>query len=149
MKVNTYETAIIINGSLEDTLIEKTIEKVKNILAQHNCKIIDIENWNRKRLAYMINKQKIGYYVFFRYEAPSDFIINLERLLKLDETILRFLTIKLDKNALEYIQEHKVSTPEEKLNIPEFEILETTDDLDPISELDSLDEDSDTELNEK
>lgn len=149
MKTNAYETAIIINGSLEDTLIEKTIEKVKNILAQHNCKIIDIENWNRKRLAYMINKQKIGYYVFFRYEAPSDFIINLERLLKLDETILRFLTIKLDKNALEYIQEHKVSTPEEKLNIPEFEILETTDDLDPISELDSLDEDSDTELNEK
>ncbi|GAB6282403.1 MAG: hypothetical protein STSR0008_11480 [Ignavibacterium sp.] len=146
MKVNTYETAIIINGSLEDTQIEKTIEKVKNILAQHNCKIIDIENWNRKRLAYMINKQKIGYYVFFRFEAPSDFIINLERLLKLDETILRFLTIKLEKNALEYIQEHKVSTPEEKLNIPEFEVLETNVDIESFPELDSLEEDSDIEM---
>lgn len=146
MKVNTYETAIIINGSLEDAQIEKTIEKVKNILAQHNCKIIDIENWNRKRLAYMINKQKIGYYVFFRYEAPSDFIINLERLLKLDETILRFLTIKLDKNALEYIQEHKVSTPEEKLNIPELEVLETNEDIESFPELDLLEEDSDIEM---
>ncbi len=148
MKINSYETALVINASLEDAQIEKIIEKIKNIIVQNNCKIIDIENWNRKRLAYMINKQKIGYYVFLRYETPTDFIAKFEHFLKLDETILRFLTIKLDKNALEYIEEHKVSTPEEKLIIPELEVLETNNDLEFIPELESLDENSNVELNE-
>ena len=61
----------------------------------------------RKRLAYTVNKSKIGYYAVFRFEAPSNIISKLDRLYTLDEHILRFLTLKLSKDALEQIEKNK------------------------------------------
>ncbi|OGU29851.1 MAG: 30S ribosomal protein S6, partial [Ignavibacteria bacterium GWA2_35_9] len=65
------------------------------------------ENWGRKRLAYMVKKSKIGYYVIFRFNAPSNIITKLERFYSLDEYILRFLTIRLDKDAIEQLGKNR------------------------------------------
>ncbi|MBK7265913.1 MAG: 30S ribosomal protein S6 [Ignavibacteriales bacterium] len=60
-------------------------------------RISETEKWGRKRLAYTINKNRIGYYVIYRFEAPVDLIAELERLMKIDESVVRFLTIRLEK----------------------------------------------------
>lgn len=66
----------------------------------------------RKRLAYIVKKSKIGYYVFFRIDALPDLVSKLERFYQLDDNILRYLTIKLSSEALEQIETDKVQKPE-------------------------------------
>jgi small subunit ribosomal protein S6 len=55
----------------------------------------------------MVKKSKIGYYVIFRFDAPSSIVSKLERFYTLDEYILRFLTIRLDNDALQEIEKNK------------------------------------------
>jgi ribosomal protein S6 len=59
-----------------------------------------MNRWGRKRLAYAISKKTTGYYVNIEFDAPGSMIALLERSYQLDELILRYLTIRLSKNAL-------------------------------------------------
>jgi small subunit ribosomal protein S6 len=113
MKTNIYESAVIINAALEDEQIDSVISHIKETISHNGGEIREIENWGRKRLAYMVKKSKIGYYVFFRFNAPSSIVSKLERTYVLDEHILRFLTIKLDNDAIEHIEKHKKISQDE------------------------------------
>lgn len=116
MKNNFYETAVIINASLDDEQIAQAVARVKDYISGNGGNIQEIDDWGRRRLAYMIKKNKTGYYLFIRFSGPSNIISKLERSYKLDEQILRFLTIKLDKYALEYFEKQKNSLQEPKDN---------------------------------
>jgi len=110
MKNNTYESAVLVNAALDDEQIEAIIARIKETIASNAGEITEVENWGRKRLAYMVKKSKIGYYVIFRFDAPSNIISKLERFYTLDEYILRFLTIRLDKDAIEQLQKNKAQS---------------------------------------
>lgn len=113
MKTNIYESAVLINAALEDEQIDSVISRIKETIVNNGGEIRDIENWGRKRLAYMVKKSKIGYYVFFRFNAPSSIVSKLERTYVLDEHILRFLTVKLDNDAIESIEKNKKVSQED------------------------------------
>jgi small subunit ribosomal protein S6 len=113
MSNRVYESAVLINAALEDEQIQSIISHIKEIIVNSGGEIKDIEDWGRKRLAYMVKKSKIGYYVIFRLNAPPNIISKLERYYKLDESILRFLTISLSKNALEQIEKNSSKTEAE------------------------------------
>ena len=102
-----YESAILINAALEDNQIQSIISHIKEIISSNDGEITDIEDWGRKRLAYMIKKSKIGYYIIFQFNAYPQIISTLEKFYKLDENILRYLNIKLTNNALEQIEKNK------------------------------------------
>ncbi|HEY6907606.1 MAG TPA: 30S ribosomal protein S6 [Ignavibacteriaceae bacterium] len=107
MNTNTYESAVIINAALDDEQINSIISRIKEFIVNNGGDIREIENWGRKRLAYMINKSKIGYYAVFRFNAPTNIITKLERNYTLDEHILRYLTISLDKDAVEFLEKKR------------------------------------------
>ena len=113
MKTNTYESAVIINAALDDEQIESIISRIKDFITNNGGDIREIENWGRKRLAYMINKSKIGYYAIFRFNAPTNIISKLERNYTLDEHILRYLTISLDKDAVEFLEKKRSDSQSE------------------------------------
>jgi small subunit ribosomal protein S6 len=119
MKTNSYESAVIINAALDDEQIESIITRIKDFITNNGGNIRDIENWGRKRLAYMINKSKIGYYAIFRFDAPTNIISKLERNYTLDEHILRYLTISLDKDAVEYLEKKRSDSQSESEPEPE------------------------------
>lgn len=121
MKSGVYESAILINAALEDNQIESVINRVKEFITTNGGQIRDFENWGRKRLAYPVEKSKIGYYAIFRFEAPGSIVSKLERFYNLDEHILRYLTIKLSKEALEQIEKNKTQS----VSIKEDSISET------------------------
>ena len=110
MKNNIYESAVLINAALDDEQIEAIIARIKEAIVNNGGEISEVENWGRKRLAYMVKKSKIGYYVIFRFNAPSTIISKLERFYTLDEYILRFLTIRLDKDAIEQLQKNNAQS---------------------------------------
>lgn len=107
MKTSVYETAVLINAALDDQQIEAILTKINDFIVNNGGKIRDFENWGRKRLAYPVEKSKIGYYAIYRFDAPGDIVSKLERTYSLDEQILRFLTLKLSKDALEQIEKNK------------------------------------------
>ena len=118
MKTNVYESAVIINAALDDEQIESVITRIKETILSNGGEIRDVENWGRKRLAYMVKKSKIGYYAIFRFNAPSSMVIKLERTYVLDEHIIRFLTIQLDNDAIEYLEKNKNNSTAETEVIP-------------------------------
>lgn len=123
MKSGVYESAILINAALEDNQIENVINRVKEFITTNGGQIRDFENWGRKRLAYPVEKSKIGYYAIFRFDAPGSIVSKLERFYNLDEHILRYLTIKLSKEALEQIEKNKTqSVAIKEESIPESEL---------------------------
>jgi small subunit ribosomal protein S6 len=107
MDKNVYESAVLINAALDDEQIENLIARIKENINNNGGEIIEVENWGRKRLAYMVKKSKIGYYIFFRFNAPSNMVSKLERFYSLEENILRYLTVFLDKDALEQLELNK------------------------------------------
>ncbi|MFC2083804.1 30S ribosomal protein S6 [Bacteroidota bacterium] len=107
MKTNHYESVVLINAALEDDQIESTLSRIKDYISANDGKIIDIDKWGRKRLAYQIHKSKSSFYVVFKFIAPRDLITKMERFYRLDETIIRYLTIALDKKALDYFEKQK------------------------------------------
>lgn len=113
MKTSHYESVVIINATLEEEQIEDTIAKIEETIKLNGGEITETDKWGRKRLAYPIQKAKSGYYVVFRFSAPTDLIAKLERFYRLDENIVRQLTILLDKRALQYIEELKLKKDEE------------------------------------
>ncbi len=107
-----YESAVLINAALEDEAIQTIISRIKETISSNGGEIRDVEDWGRKRLAYIVKKSKIGYYVFFRLDALPDLIPKLERFYQLEDNILRYLTIKLTSEALEQIEIDKIQHPE-------------------------------------
>ena len=126
MKTNAYESSVIINAALDDEQIEGEVSRLKEYIINLGGEIIEIDKWGRKRLAYMVNKSKIGYYAIYRFYAPSNVIAKLERSYILDENILRFLTIQLDQDALEYFEKNKTINPDLIADIP---VLAVEDEL--------------------
>ena len=110
MKITAYESTVMINAALDDEQIEVEVSRLKENIINLGGEIIDIDKVGRKRLAYVVNKSKIGYYAIFRFNAPSNIVAKLERSYTLDDNILRFLTIGLDKNALEYFEKNKAAS---------------------------------------
>jgi small subunit ribosomal protein S6 len=107
MGKSVYESAILINAALDDQQIEAIVTRVQDLIKNNGGEIREFENWGRKRLAYPVEKSKIGYYAIFRFDAPGEIVAKLERAYTLDEQILRFVTLKLNKDALEQIEKNK------------------------------------------
>ena len=96
----SYETTYIVNASLEDSQIEAAITHVAEVIERNGGTITATNRWGRKRMAYAIEKKNNGFYVNVEFNGPGQIIAQLERSYLLDENILRFLTVQLDKFAL-------------------------------------------------
>jgi small subunit ribosomal protein S6 len=95
-----YETTFIVNASLDDAQVETTIGRVQETITKNGGEVAALNKWGRKRLAYPINKKTNGFYVNIEFKAPGSLLAQLERSYQLDEMILRYLTIHLDKRAI-------------------------------------------------
>lgn len=119
MRIRNYESVVIINAALEDEQIEATISRILEVITTNGGELVETDKWGRKRLAYPINKSKSGYYLVIRFKAPTQLISILERNYHLDENIVRYLTIALDKEALEAISKQKESSKQNELIVEE------------------------------
>ena len=121
MKTNHYESVVIINAALEDEHIDSLISRIEEFITTNGGNISEIEKWGRKRLAYPIQKSKSGYYAIFRFSSPRELIAKVERTYRLDENIIRYITIVLDKRAIEYLKKQKTKKDEKIAEAAEAE----------------------------
>ena len=95
-----YETTFIVNASLDDTQVDTVISRVQDTISKNGGVAKALNKWGRKRMSYSINKKTNGFYVNIEFEAPGTLLALLERSFQLDEMILRYLTIALDRKAI-------------------------------------------------
>lgn len=100
--LKNYETVFILTPVLSETQMKDTVEKFKKILKDTKAKTINEEEWGLRKLAYPIEHKSTGFYNLFEFEAEPTAIKTFETELRRDEKVMRFLTIALDKHALEY-----------------------------------------------
>ena len=105
--MNQYETVFILNPVLSDEQIRETVDKFTGYLESRGADIINKENWGLKKLAYPIQKKKSGFYNFIEFTAPGEVIDQYEVELRRDERIMRFLTVKNDRYAIEWAEKRR------------------------------------------
>ena len=89
-----YEAMVVISTKQEEEAIKGLVEKFTSLISE-NGTLVSVDEWGKKRLAYMINKETEGYYVLYTFEAKPEFPAELSRRLKITEGLLRSMIIAL------------------------------------------------------
>lgn len=91
-----YEHVLIARQDLSTAQAEGLIEHFTAVISDNGGKVVASEYWGVKTMAYKINKNRKGHYVLIEADAPATAIIEVERNLRLNEDVMRYMTIKLD-----------------------------------------------------
>lgn len=105
--VKQYETVFIATPVLSDAQVKETVDKYRNLITQAGGEIVYEESWGLKKLAYPIQKKTTGFYQLIEFKAEGEFIDRLETQFRRDERIIRFLTVLMDKYAIEYAEKRR------------------------------------------
>ena len=126
-----YETLFIVTPDSSEEDLKAVATKIKGVVTGMNGIVASYDEQGRKKLAYSVKKQNKGYYVLMDYVGSADIVSELERNMRLDDRVLKYLTVKLaDQVDPESIEPEKseppeetesVETPEEEAQPPEAE----------------------------
>ena len=146
-----YDTTFIIDGNLPDSERQALIERFAVSLRRNGGEMDQIIRWGLRSLAYPINKRSHGYYVIFYYHAEPTVIAVFERELRLNEFILRYMTLVFEGKHPEYIRDEGSSdTDTAKTAVT---VAEKTTDKDKnddvVDSLDGEEIESDMEIDEE
>ncbi len=141
-----YETTYILRPNLGEDQFSEIIERTNSIVTGDGGAIINLERWGNRKLAYEIKKETLGQYIYFDYAAPGSTIQEMERIFRIDDRVLRFLTVKLadtiDETTIASETERAAALAAEKSSREEAE--ESRDDAD-FDESDEMEESDDIE----
>jgi small subunit ribosomal protein S6 len=122
MSKNYYEFTYIINPVLEDDKFKESVDKVSKLIEKNGGEIEEVDEWGLRQFAYDIDKKGTGYYVNMYFTAPAEAIANVERQLRIDDDILRYLTLKYDAKMLRHRELQK------KNEVPDIFAIEDDED---------------------
>ena len=94
-----YEHVFISRQDLSNAQAEGLVEHFSAVLADNGGKVVFSEYWGVKTMAYKINKNRKGHYAYLRTDSPAAGILEMERLMRLHDDVMRILTIKVDEHA--------------------------------------------------
>ena len=105
--MNQYETVFILTPVLSDEQMKETVAKFKSLLTDKGAEILNEEAWGLKKMAYAIQKKSTGFYCLIEFKAEPEVIKALETGYRRDEKVIRFMTVKLDKYAVQYAEKRR------------------------------------------
>lgn len=91
-----YETTFITRSEISDDAQKALVERLNGVVANYGGEVVISEDWGRRKLAYPIQKEARGLYTYVVYTGKGDVVHEMERNLRLNEHVLRFLTVNLD-----------------------------------------------------
>ncbi len=90
--MNKYESVIIVNPNLDEDAVKALEEKISGIINE-NGKVESVDNMGKKKLAYVIKKYQEAIYIVFYFEAKPEVIAELERVYRITDDIIKYITI--------------------------------------------------------
>lgn len=98
--MSTYESTFICSPEVPTEKIDELVEKAKKTIENANGKVVVTQQLGRKRLAYPIKKFREGSYVYFELSGTGEMIASLENLYKVNDAVIRYLTVKVEKKKV-------------------------------------------------
>ena len=89
-----YETVFIARQDLTESQVAALSEEYQKVIKDNGGKVHKVENWGLRKFAYKINKASKGHYILIESDAPSEAVIEMERLMGLNEDVVRAQTIR-------------------------------------------------------
>ena len=113
--MNQYETVFILTPVLSDEQMKETVAKFRNLLTDNGAEILNEEIWGLKKMAYAIEKKSTGFYCLVEFKGEPSIVNTLETGFRRDEKVIRYMTVRLDKYAVQYAEKRrsKLSKKEE------------------------------------
>jgi small subunit ribosomal protein S6 len=105
--MNHYETVFILNPVLSDVQVKETVQKFEDYLVSKGAEMVWKEDWGLKKLAYTIQNKKSGFYHLFEYKVAGEEVSPFELEFRRDDSVMRYLTVKLDKHAAAWADKRK------------------------------------------
>jgi small subunit ribosomal protein S6 len=94
--VRDYELMVVLDPNLDDAAIDALNTRIQNMVTQRGGTIENVDTWGRKRLAYPIGRFRDGVYILSRFQLPPNAAGEIERALKLTESIIRHLLVRAE-----------------------------------------------------
>lgn len=116
---NTYELTYILNAVLNDEQLEDLVQRVDKFIEEHGGTVLDKNVWGTQRLAYPIEKRRNGFYVNLTFQSGGELITRLERALDINDNVLRYLTLKMDKRMIQHRAKRKAAAAQEAVESDE------------------------------
>lgn len=111
-----YEMVYIFDASLDEDAVNGKLERFHKILTDAGAEIAAVDHWGGRQLAYPIGKTSMGYYVVVQFHAPADALPEFERIVKLDDQVLRYLLVLNEgepTNGMSIMAEVRVSADDD------------------------------------
>jgi len=107
-----YETLYLLQPDLSAEQIEEIGKKLSDFVVNHKGQVLTLFNLGKRRLAYRVGKHHQGVYIYLNYLAEGSVVAEIERVLKYDDRVLRFITVKLEDevNVEERVKEKREFT---------------------------------------
>lgn len=94
-----YETVIILRPNVNKTGILELVNKMQGVFEKYNARLIKIENWGSRTLAFPIKRSPTGIYLYWRFLGGSDIVHEFERNLQIAESVLRYYTVRVEDDV--------------------------------------------------
>ncbi len=91
--MSIYETTFILEPGLDENRVNEEIERVSQWIRDLGGQVMDVQRWGKRRLSYEIRRKRDGIYTLVQHESPSAAVKELERRMRINETVLRVLTV--------------------------------------------------------
>ena len=92
-----YESVLIARQDLGASLVSNIVSDLSDIIKKEGGEVVRVDNWGLKNLAYRIKKNRKGHYVVMNIAAPANAIAEFERIMRFNEDIIRYMTVKVDE----------------------------------------------------
>ena len=104
-----YESICILRSSVPDEEATQIIGKMKGVLEKQGAAILKVDNWGKRKLAYEVGHDRRGFFVLFQFEAKGNTVAELERMYRLEDSVLKFMTVAVDKEFI--LRDQNAETP--------------------------------------
>lgn len=98
--LHPYESITILKPTLTDEEVAEVIEKIKVIIEEAGGEIVSSDNWGKRKLAYEVKKERRGIYIVQHFKVKGSTIIALEQHYRFSESIIKYMTIRIEEEAL-------------------------------------------------
>lgn len=122
MLMTEYETTVVVRPDVNGQQVEAALERVRDVIGKQGGKLLEIDHWGKKKLAYPMKNHPRGIFVRTHYLGLGGLVGELERNLRLNENVLRFMTIKLEERVEADARDQKEYVP------PSYDEVDEPDD---------------------
>jgi small subunit ribosomal protein S6 len=91
--IEKYETTFILEPGLDENKVNEEVEKVSSWIKDLNGEVLEVQRWGKRRLSYEINRKRDGIYTMVLYQGGGPLVKEVERRLRLNESVMRSLTV--------------------------------------------------------